>query len=346
MKRYRAGLFSLLLFNAVACLVLAQNESALPLWPKIEPFQTGYLKVSSIHEIYYELCGNPKGQPVFILHGGPGAGCSPYYRRFFNPEKYLIVLHDQRGAGKSRPFAELRENNTQNLVKDIETLRQHLKCGKVILFGGSWGSTLALAYAETYPDCVGAMVMRGVFTATRDEIDHYYHGGVRTFFPEAYEDLLSVLPDKEKRPLPSYILHLIQTADKVEGSKYSRAWARYETRIGMLEVPPLLLMQMAGARPDLDKSAYVLALMENYYMANDCFLAGDRLWKDLGQIASIPLVMVNGRYDMICPPLTAYRLHQKLPQSRLIIAEASGHWMGEKRIEQALLRAMKDFEKD
>jgi proline iminopeptidase len=324
----------------------AQEDSPLPLWPDIEPYQSGYLRVSDIHQIYFELCGNPKGQPVFVLHGGPGAGCTPYYRRFFDPQKYLIVLHDQRGAGRSKPFAELRENNTPNLVQDIEALRMHLKCERIILFGGSWGSTLALAYAEAFPQNVKAMVLRGVFTATKAEVDHYYHGGVRTFFPKAYEDLLSVLPDKEKRPLPSYLLHLIQTKDKVEGGKYSRAWARYEMMIGMLEVPPRLLLAMAAARPDLDKLAYGLALMENYYMANDCFLAGDRLWKGLGQIASIPLVMVNGRYDMICPPVTAYRLHQKLPQSRLIIAEASGHWMGEKRIEQALLQAMIDLEKE
>jgi len=335
-----------LCFVSVLVPTAAQNENPLPLWPDIEPYQSGYLRVSDLHEIYFELCGNPKGQPVFVLHGGPGAGCTPYYRRFFDPQKYLIVLHDQRGAGKSKPFAELRENNTPNLVQDIEALRMHLKCERIILFGGSWGSTLALAYAEAFPQDVKAMVLRGVFTATKAEIDHYYHGGVRTFFPKAYEDLLSVLPDKEKRPLPSYLLHLIQTKDKVEGGKYSRAWARYETMIGMLEVPPRLLLAMAAARPDMDKLAYGLALMENYYMANDCFLAGDRLWKGLGQIASIPLVMVNGRYDMICPPVTAYRLHQKLPQSRLIIAEASGHWMGEKRIEQALLQAMIDLEKE
>jgi proline iminopeptidase len=335
-----------LCFVSVLVPTAAQNENPLPLWPDIEPYRTGYLRVSDLHEIYFELCGNPKGQPVFVLHGGPGAGCTPYYRRFFDPQKYLIVLHDQRGAGKSKPFAELRENNTANLVKDIEALRNDLKCERIILFGGSWGSTLALAYAESFPQNVKAMVLRGVFTATKAEIDHYYHGGVQTFFPKAYEDLLSVLPDKEKRPLPGYLLQLIQTKDKAEGGRYSRAWARYETLIGMLEVPPSMIKALAGARPDMATLAYGLALMENYYMANDCFLAGELLWKGLGQIASIPLVMVNGRYDMICPPVTAYRLHQKLPQSRLIIAEASGHWMGEKRIEQALLQAMIDLEKE
>jgi proline iminopeptidase len=184
----------------VACCVItgAQAEEATKdvlLWPEISPFRAEFLRVSPIHEVYFELCGRPDGKPVFVLHGGPGASCSPYMRRFFDPQKFLIVLPDQRGAGESRPFGEIRQNTTQDLVEDIEILRKHLKLGKIILFGGSWGTTLGLAYAEKYPENVAGMVLRGVFTATKEEIEHYYHGGVRNFFPEAYDRLLSSLPD-------------------------------------------------------------------------------------------------------------------------------------------------------
>jgi proline iminopeptidase len=314
------------------------------LFPDIEPFRSDALKVSGLHEIHFELCGNPEGKPVFVLHGGPGGACTPYMRRFFDPRKHLIVLHDQRGSGKSKPFGEIRENTTQDLVQDIEKLRKHLKLGKIILFGGSWGSTLALAYGETYPENVSGMVLRGVFTATKEEIDHYYNGGVRTFFPETYDKLIAVLPDPTRRPLPAYLLELIQTRDKAEEGKYSRAWARYESKIAMLEVPDEFLDKMRTTIPDADKKAYGLALMENYYMANGCFFEEGQLLKNAGKLAPIPSVLVNGRYDMICPPLAAYRLHEKLPASKLLIVESAGHWMGEKPIEQALLKAMKEFE--
>jgi proline iminopeptidase len=154
------------------------------LWPVIQPYKTGFLQVSEIHRVFYQLGGNPNGKPVIVLHGGPGAGCTPAYFRYFNPEKYHIILHDQRGCGLSTPYGELKENTTQNLVEDIEKLRTHLKLGKVVLFGGSWGSTLALAYGETYPQNVSAMILRGIFLSTKEEIDHFYHGGTARFFPE------------------------------------------------------------------------------------------------------------------------------------------------------------------
>jgi len=321
----------------------AISKVEITLWPEIEPFKTNYLKVSDLHEIYYELCGNPQGKPVFVLHGGPGASCSPYYRRFFNPDKFLIVLHDQRGAGKSKPAAELRENTTQNLVEDIEKLRKHLSLGKIILFGGSWGTTLALAYAETYPQNVSGMVLRGVFTCTQAELDHYYNGGVRAFFPDAYDSLLAALPDPTRRPLPDYIFELMKTGDENQKQRLCRAWARYEDKIGELESTSSWVD--SPSQSERTKLMLVtLGLFENYYMANHCFLKEGQLLKDLGRIHDIPVIMVNGRYDMICPPVTAYRLHQALPKSKLVIAERAGHWMGEKTIEEALLKAMKELE--
>ena len=192
---YLNVLLGIFILTAVCgCSERRSPDNEINLWPEIEPFQTGYLKVTDIHEIYYELCGNPDGIPVFVIHGGPGAGCSPYMRRFFNPEKYLIVLHDQRGCWRSKPRLELRDNNIQALVKDIEQLRLYLELDKIVLFGGSWGSTVSLAYAEDYPANIEAMVLRGVFLATSEEFTDYYNL-IGKFFPEEYQNIMDLLPD-------------------------------------------------------------------------------------------------------------------------------------------------------
>ncbi|MFQ6093685.1 MAG: prolyl aminopeptidase [bacterium] len=334
------------LFTFIGLTALSQNSDSkeeIELWPEIEPFQTDYLEVSDIHEIYYELCGSPDGRPVFVLHGGPGSGCSPYYRRFLDPERFLIVLHDQRGAKRSQPYAEIRQNTTQDLVGDIEKLREHLNLKKIVLFGGSWGTTLGLAYAETYPENVSGMVLRGVFTATKEEIDHFYHGGVRTFFPEVYDRLLGPLQESDRRPLPQILLELVQSEDPVVREKYSKIWTRYEFKIGALETSDEFIDEYLQGEDVMDR-IYSFALLENYYMANDCFLEEGQLLRDADKIRDIPVIIVNGRYDMVCPPITAYRLHQKLPKSKLIIVEGAGHWMGDEPIERALLKAMREFE--
>ena len=313
------------------------NETKL--WSPIEPFQSGYLKVSEIHEIYYELSGNPEGKPVFFLHGGPGGSSSPYMRRFCDPDKFLMVLSDQRGAGKSKPYGEIKENTTQHLVEDIERLRKHLKLEKIILFGGSWGTTLGLAYAEAYPENVSGMVLRGVFMATKEEIDHFYHGGVGRYFPETYEKLLSALPEPSRQPLPDYLFRLIQEGSQADKAKYSRAWAKYEGKISGLEVPDTVIKNWIE-----NSNPYAFSLFENFYMTNGCFLEEGQLFKNAEKISHIPTIIINGRYDVICPPVTAYRLHKLLPKSKLIIAEGAGHWMGEKPIERALIEAMREFE--
>lgn len=318
------------------------TEKETRLWPPIEPFRTGHLEVSEIHEIYYELCGNPKGKPVFVLHGGPGGGSSPFMRRFCNPEKFLIVLYDQRGCGKSTPYAELEENTTQDLVEDVERLRNHLELERIIILGGSWGATLALAYAETYPENVAGMVLRGVFCCTREEIDHYYHGGTRKFFPETYDRLLAVLPDASRRPLPNYFVELFESADPAERMRLSNAWVKYEVKIASLQVSDAWLDSVFG--DEGSEEGFSMSLLENYYIANGCFMEEGQLLRDTDKIAHIPITLVNGRYDMICPPVTAYRLHQKLPKSKLVIAEAAGHWMGDEGVRDALLAAMREFE--
>ncbi len=331
-----------LIVPALCSCALAENADSepSPLWPEIEPFQSGFLKVSDLHELYFEVCGNPDGKPVFALHGGPGGRCSPYMRRFYDPEKFLIVLHDQRGAGRSKPFAETKDNNTQALVEDIERLRKHLGIEKtIILFGGSWGSTLGLAYAETYPEQVAGLVLRGVFTSTQAEIDHFYHGGVRKFFPGVYDRFVNALPDPERRPIPAYLNELLHSDDKAVCAKYADIWARYEIRIAALDYPDDKVDEVMKT---FDPLAF--ARMENYYMAHKCFLEEDQLIRNAGRLSDIPVVIVNGRYDVVCPPVTAYRLHKQLPKSKLIVAEGSGHWMGEPAIEKALIKAIRSFE--
>jgi proline iminopeptidase len=316
------------------------NANERDLWPEIEPFQTGYLKVSDIHEIYYELCGNIKGTPVFVIHGGPGMGCSPYMRRFFDPEKYLIVLHDQRGAGKSKPNAELRENTTQNLVEDIEQLRIKLKADKIILFGGSWGTTLSLAYAEKYPEHVSHMVLRGIFLGTRQEGKHFWED-IPNFFPEIYESFKNQIPDSALPPGDENMLELIQSQNKPDRDIYSKLISRFEYKASGLNIPDSVLDKYYGSDDNLNEIS-TCALIETFYAKNNFFLEEDQLMRDIYKIKNIPTIIINGRYDMICPPVTAFNLHLKLPLSRLIIAEEAGHSMDEKPIEKELLKAMQN----
>ena len=319
--------------------VPATGQATTSLWPATTPYRTGYLKVSPIHEIYYQLGGNPKGQAVMVLHGGPGGACTPADFRYFNPDRFHIILHDQRGSGLSRPSADLRDNTTPHLVEDIERLRVHLGLDQVILFGGSWGSTLALAYAEAYPQHVSGMVLRGVFTATRNEIDHYYHGGTAWFFPDAHAALLQCIDKPAQLDYASQLLEKLQSGDAAVRDRCAMAWARYEGKIAFLSIEDRTL---DGALKGLNPR--VFALLENYYMANACFLAEGQLLDNASKIAHIRTTIINGRYDTVCPPLTAYRLHQKLPNSTLIIVERAGHVASEPGIQAELVKAMKAFE--
>jgi proline iminopeptidase len=332
-------LVAVLLGSLLAPPKLSGAQEAVGLWPEIEPYKTDFLRVSDLHEIYYELCGNPKGRPVFVLHGGPGAQCLPVYRRYFDPKKYHIVLSDQRGCGRSRPFAELKGNTTQDLIGDIEKLRRHLGLSKIIIFGGSWGSTLGLAYGETHPQNVSALVLRGIYAATESELTHYFQG-VRSFFPEAFDRFQG---EFDAPATPKLVVDMVQSEDPRIRTRFSRAWARYELKIGELEISDAELEKILR-NPALSRLIYSLALFENHYLANGCFLEENQLLDQADKIADIPTFLVNGRYDMICPPITAYRLHTKLPKSQLFIIEGAGHSMGEEGITQALLRIMRELE--
>ncbi len=313
------------------------GQTEIDLFPEIEPYHTGYLKVSDIHELYYEEAGNAEGKPVFMLHGGPGGGCAPVMRQFFNPKVYHIVLFDQRGAKRSKPYAEIEDNNTQALIEDIEKLRKHLGIDKMMLVGGSWGSTLALAYAEAYPERVTEMVLRGIWTATRAEVDHFYHGGTYTNYPDAYDELLRSLPDPSVRPLPPYLLQLLTGEDSIMREKISKAWLKYEWRISDVNLDPNEISQWLKFN-----NPYAFSLIENHYMAHNCFLEERQLWNNIDQISHIPTIIINGRFDMPCPVKTAWELHQSLPRSELVIVENAGH--GGEAIIKETVRAIRQFE--
>ncbi|MBN2563564.1 MAG: prolyl aminopeptidase [Phycisphaerae bacterium] len=334
------ALLLLVIGPAVAQETTSESRTSNKFYPEIEPFKTGYLRVSDLHEIYYELCGTPAGRPVMVLHGGPGGGSYPTLRRYHDPKKYLIVLHDQRGAGRSKPYAELPENTTQDLVNDIEKLRKHLDLGKVQIFGGSWGSTLGLAYAEQYPDNVSSLVLRGIFTATRWEIDHFYHGPVAEYFPEVHERLKSILPHADRLDYPRQLLDMLRSKDPKVRDKAARAWAAYEIKIADIEKSD------EDVQRSLDSwgKYYDFALIENHYMANSCFLDEGQLLREAGRLKDIPTVIVHGRYDMICPPVNAWRLHEAVPGSRLVLVEAAGHSGGSPRMRAALIEAVKSLE--
>jgi proline iminopeptidase len=283
--------------------ISCNDKDAINLWPEIEPFHTEYLSVSDIHKIYYELCGNPKGKPVFVLHGGPGGQCTPYYRRFFNPEKYLIILSDQRGGGKSKPLGEIRQNSTQDLIEDIEKLRIHLNLDKIFLFGGSWGTTLGLSYAEKYPNNISGMILRGVFTATEKEMEHI-HKEIPKFFPVEYDNYVSTLPKADNVPTPDYLYNYLNKSDENIAEQIIQAWLNYESKTNMLEAPDNLLEEILSSSSQNDLLAALK--VQQHYVLNQFFLENGQVFKDAARISHIPITLVNGRYDMYCPPVTAY----------------------------------------
>lgn len=279
-------------------LIASAQEQPTSLFPAIEPHQTGFLQVSDQHTLYWEVSGNDEGLPVIALHGGPGGSSGRGTRRLFDPQRYRIIQFDQRGAGKSTPFSEWRENNTQLLIEDINKIRAHLGVdGKVILFGLSWGTTLALAYAEAYPDNVAGLVLWGVFTCREQEIDHLYHGGVAPFYPENYQHLQQIVPDPQRMNYPEQLFEVITGADRLLADSAIVAFATYEAWMENVGAT------YEGAVEDgQSPESRSLSVLENYYMMNRCFLAEGQLLNDAERIAHAPIYIVNGRLDMLTPP--------------------------------------------
>lgn len=312
------------------------NENT-TLFPVIEPHQQGMLVVDDLHTIYWEESGNPNGQPVLFLHGGPGGGTSPTHRRFFDPEHYRIILFDQRGAGKSLPLGEYKQNTTELLIADIEKLRVMLGIGKWLVFGGSWGSTLALAYGQAHPShCLG-FVLRGIFMCTQAEVEWFVYG-MGKFFPKEYERFREFIPAAERTDLMEAYARRLFGDDLELSSQAARSWSRYEGSCLFLEP-----QQQAIDDFESDAVAIGIGRLEVHYMRHAAFMEEDQLIKNLHKIAHLPAVIVHGRYDVICPPTSAYRLHQAWENSKLIFVNNAGHAAMEPGIAQELVRATEQF---
>ncbi len=309
------------------------------LYPEIEPFDSGTLKVDDRHTLYYEQCGNPIGKPVVLLHGGPGAGCSAKMRRFHDPDKYRIVLFDQRGSGRSTPHADLHDNTTWHLVADIEKLRAHLRIARWQVFGGSWGSTLALAYAQAHPQVVTELVVRGIFMLRRWELEWFYQEGCSRLFPDAWEGYLAAIPPVERHDLISAYHRRLTSADEATRLAAARAWSVWEGSTSFLRQDP----DFIGSHED---AAFALAFarIECHYFVNGGFFeVEDQLLRDAHRIAHIPGVIVHGRYDVVCPIQNAWELHKAWPKAKVEISPASGHSAFEAENVDALVRATDSF---
>jgi len=291
------------------------------LYPEIDPHDTGFLQVSSLHRIYYEQCGNPAGKPVVFLHGGPGGGSSPKTRRFFDPAHYRIVQFDQRGCGRSTPHAELAENTTWHLVADIERLREHLGIERWQVFGGSWGSTLALAYAQAHPGRVTELVLRGIFMLRRWELEWFYQKGCDALFPDAWEDYLAAIPQVEHGDLMSAYHRRLTSDDPAVRLAAARAWSTWEASTSFLLQDEAHIRASAG-----DEFALAFARIENHYFVNGGFFeCEEQLLRDAHRLKRIPSVIVQGRYDVVCPMRSAWDLHRAWPEADLRIVPDAGH---------------------
>ena len=309
------------------------------LYDPIEPFDTGRLKVSAIHELYYEQCGNPDGKPAVFLHGGPGGGISPDYRRYFDPKVYRVVLFDQRGSGQSTPHASIEENTTWDLVADIERLREHFGIKRWQVFGGSWGSTLALAYAETHPDRVSELVLRGIFLCRPKEISWFYQAGASAFFPDVWEEYLKVIPDSERADMVSAYYRRLTSDDAAVRLEAARAWSIWEGSTSKLFFDPSTIEKFAD--PEF---ALAFARIECHYFMNNAFFTTDNyLIENVGSIRGIPSVIVQGRYDVVCPITSAWDLHRAWPEAQLRIIPDAGHSISEPGIINALVEATDHF---
>jgi proline iminopeptidase len=304
------------------------------LYPPIEPFRQQMFDMPGGHRVYVEQCGRPDGAPVLVLHGGPGGGCSPGMRRFFDPGHYRVVLFDQRGCGRSTPNASVEANTTWDLVADIERIRAALGIERWIVFGGSWGACLALLYAQAHPDRVQALTLRGVFTMTQAELDWFYGGGASYFWPDQWRAFSHMVPASERGDLIAAYHRRLFGDDAAEQSRFARAWAGWESALAVLD---------PGEGRGYPSSAYSLAFarLENHYFINGGFLRqDDQIMADMPRLHGIPGHIVQGRYDMICPPWTAQRLHDAWPGSRLRMVAAAGHALSEPGITAELVSIM------
>ncbi|MCH9687706.1 MAG: prolyl aminopeptidase [Deltaproteobacteria bacterium] len=308
-------------------------------YPDIEPFDTGTLAVSDLHTIYYEQSGNPNGKPVVFVHGGPGGGTDAKQRRFFNPAKYRIILFDQRGCGRSTPHAELRDNTTWHLIADMEAIRETLGIDKWQVFGGSWGSTLSLAYAQKHPERVTELVLRGIFMLRRKELKWFYQEGASAIFPDTWEGYLAAIPTEEHGDLMAAYYKRLTSDDPKARLAAAQAWSVWEASTSFL-MQSTDYMNHAGE----DEFALAFARIECHYFVNGGFFEQeDQLLRDVGLIRHIPTVIVQGRYDVVCPMMSAWDLHRAWPEAELKVIPNAGHSAYEPGIVDGLIEATDQF---
>ena len=303
------------------------------LFPNIEPFNTFSLPVSDLHTIYVEESGNKNGKPVIFLHGGPGGGVDPKYRRYFDPEKWRIIMFDQRGCGKSTPFAELEENTTWDLVSDIEKIRNHLSIDKWVVFGGSWGSTLSLAYSQTHPDSCKGLILRGIFLVRKKELDWFYQEGASNIFPDRWESFLEPIPVEKRDNLMQAYYEILTGEDHSKKIKAAKAWSTWEGSTVKLLEDENFISDFSD-----DKFAEAFARIECHYFMNNCWFNSDNhLIENMHKIKHIPGVIIHGRYDIVCPVIQAWDLHKAWPEADLHIIPDAGHSIFEDGIKNKIL---------
>jgi len=321
--------------------IQASDDPRRGLYPEIEPFNDGYLKVSGRHEIYFQECGNPDGQPVVFVHGGPGAGCDARARRFFDPDHYRIVLFDQRGCGRSRPHACLEENTTWHLCADMERLREHLNIAAWQVFGGSWGSTLALAYSQHHPEVVNQLVLRGIFLGRACEIRWLYQFGASELYPDVWEAFVAPIPEDERGDLVAAYHRRLTGPDEKVRLAAARAWSTWEAATSFLIRDDAFVDHCAEA-----EHAIAIAGIECHYFVNGCFLGvDDQLLRGLDAIRHIPAVIVQGRYDVVCPVRSAWDLSRAWPEAELVVVPNAGHSAFDPGNADALVAATDRFRK-
>lgn len=306
----------------------------LALYPELKTNREFTLKPDNLHEIYVEESGNPNGVPVVVVHGGPGAGCEPYYRRFFDAERYRIIMFDQRGAGRSTPLAELKDNNTQNLVADMEMIREHLGIDKWVLFGGSWGSTLSLVYAQTHPERVLGLVLRGIFLCREQDFSWFYQEGASRIFPDFWKSFLEPIPEDERGDLMSAYYKRLTSDNELEQIQVAKAWSIWEGRCATLHPNQKVVDRFS--HPHV---AISLARIECHYFMNHAYLRPNQILADADKLKGIPGIIVHGRYDMVCPLDNALSLNEVWLDSELNIIRDAGHSASEPAIIDALVKA-------
>ena len=304
------------------------------LYPQIKPYARHDLAVEAPHVLYVDESGSPEGLPVLFIHGGPGAGCDAQSRCYFDPNLYRIVTFDQRGCGRSTPHASLENNTTQALIEDIERIREHLNIEKWVLFGGSWGSTLALAYAQTHPERVLGLILRGIFLCRPQEIEWFYQAGASRLFPDYWQDYIAPIPADERDDLVKAFHKRLTGNDQIAQMHAAKAWSTWEGRTATLRPNPLVVDRFSEPQRALS-----IARIECHYFMNNAFLEPDQLIRDMPRIAHLPAVIVHGRYDVICPLDNAWALHQAWPNSELKVIRDAGHAASEPGITDALVRA-------